>query len=107
MICRLQEDCTGVQCNTNATNNHVRLFLQLTRLTILPCANHSDTPAILVELLGAHDPITAQRRELFKGELKNDTIVPLIFNGIIFENINITFDLHEDDSIGFAVSEVV
>lgn len=91
----------GVQCDT--VNTEIRFFLQLTKITLLPCAN--DTPAISVDFLGTLDPIAGRRKVVFSGELRNDTIVPLVFNRILFGNINITYDLLEArNSIGFAVS---
>ena len=98
--CITQENCIGVQCTS--LNSQFRILVEFTRVTLLPCA--SDTPAVLFELLGAVDPLTEQRRVVFSGELRGDTVIPLALNTIPFGNVNVTFGLLEHGLIEFAVS---
>ena len=99
--CVRLEGCSGFQCVNRV--KQLRQIVELFNFTLLPCRQPS--PALLVQLLGQVDPvIDNMRREVYKEELVNNTVVPISSGGIVLGTYDFLININTSTrSIGIKV----
>ena len=81
----------------------LRQIVELFNLTLLPCQQPSS--ALLVQLLGQEDPVSNnKRREVYREELVNSTIIPVSSGGIELGTYSLIININSSTgSIGIEV----